>query len=83
MRDKRDREARDAMRKVLDENNGADPKEISTDLGGEFGPAFQGLLQDRGVAFRQKDPQQINALAGVDRTQQSIKSILKNFFLKD
>ena len=77
MQDKSDAETKDAMRKVLS-SNGTAFKEISVDLGREFGPGFEELMQDRGIVVRRKDPQQINAIAGVDRAQQSIKSILKN-----
>ena len=78
MSDKTDAEAKDAMRKIIQNNNNIAPKEISVDLGNEWGPRFTQYLEDKGTKLRKKDPQQINALAGVDRTQQSIKSILKN-----
>ena len=78
MQDKTDAQAKDAMRKIIQNSNHITPKEISTDLGNEFGPRFTQYLEDKGAKIRKKDPQQVNALAGVDRTQQSIKSILKN-----
>ena len=77
MQGKTDAETRDAMRKILTAN-GTAFKEISVDLGREFGPAFEELMKDRGVVVRKKDPQQVSAIAAVDRAQQSLKSILKN-----
>ena len=77
MQDKTDAQTRDAMRKILTAN-GTPFKEISVDLGREFSGGFEQLMKDRGIIVRKKDPQQINAIAGVDRAQQSIKSILKN-----
>ena len=77
MGSKTDAETKNAMRKII-AKNGTAPKEVSVDLGNEFGPTFQAFLEDQGVTIRKKDPQQVNALAGIDRTQQSIKSILKN-----
>ena len=77
MQDKTDAETRNAMRKILSAN-GTPFKEISVDLGNEFGPSFEALMRDRGIVVRRKDPQQVNAIAAVDRAQQSLKSILKN-----
>ena len=78
MAEKTDAEAKSAMRKILTQNENVAPKEVSVDLGREFGPSFQQFLEDKGVVLRKKDPQQVNTLAGVDRAQQSIKGILKN-----
>ena len=78
MQDKTDAETKSAMRKIIHNNDNIAPKEISVDLGREFGPKFQQYLEDKGTKIRKKDPQQINSIAGVDRAQQSIKSILKN-----
>ena len=80
MTEKTDAEAKSAMRKILAQNDNVAPKEVSVDLGREFGPSFQQFLEDKGVVVRKKDPQQVNTLAGVDRAQQSIKSILKHIF---
>mgnify|MGYP000019669810 FL=1 len=75
---KTDAETKDAMRKIIATNKGVTPKEISVDLAREFGPSFEQYLKDKGIAIRKKDPKSVNSLAGIDRTQQSIKSILKN-----
>ena len=77
MQDKTDTQTRDAMRKIL-AANGTPFKEVSVDLGNEFGPSFEQLMRDRGIVVRRKDPEQVNAIAAVDRAQQSLKNILKN-----
>jgi hypothetical protein len=77
MSDKTDKETKDAMRRIIRNNNNVAPNEISVDLGREFGPLFTQYLEDQGTQIRRKDPQAVNSIAGVDRTQQSIKGILK------
>jgi hypothetical protein len=52
--------------------------EIAIDMGKEFGPRFEHYLRKHGVAVRKKDPQQVNSIAGIDRAQQTVKSIPKN-----
>ena len=66
------------MRKIIRDNNNVAVKKISIDLGLEFGPKFQQYLEDKGTKIRKKNPQQVNSIAAVDRTQQSIKGILEN-----
>ena len=77
MTEKTDAQVLTAYRKIVGRNN-THPKEVSTDLGREFGPTFEAYLKDNGTANRKKDPQSVNSIAGVDRAQQSIKVILAN-----
>ena len=78
MKDKTDAEALRAYRRVVARNSNTSPKELSTDLGREWGPTVQQYLQDQGTAHRQKDPQQVNSIALVDRGIQSVKQIMGN-----
>jgi len=76
--DKTDAQTLGAYRRIIGRNNNTHPKEVSTDLGREFGPTFTAYLADHGTANRKKDPQSVNSLAGIDRAQQTIKTILAN-----
>ena len=49
MRDNEDPTTKDAMRKIVRAAGGA-PKEVSVDLGNEFGPTWKAYLEDLGVA---------------------------------
>ena len=76
--DKTDAQVLAAYRRIIGRNNNVHPKEVSVDLGTEFGPSFTAYLLDNGTANRKKDPQSVNSIAVVDRAQQSIKQILAN-----
>ena len=78
MKDKSDAEALRAYRRIVASNDNTSPKELSTDLGKEWGPTLQQYLNDQGTAHRQKDPEQINSIAAVDRGIQSTKQIMGN-----
>jgi len=75
---KKDKQVLTAYRKIIGRNDNTHPKEVSTDLGKEFGPSFTAYLKDNGTANRKKDPQSVNSIAAVDRAMQSIKVILAN-----
>ena len=76
--EKTDAQVLAAYRKIIGQNHNVHPKEVSTDLGKEFGPTFTAYLADNGTANRKKDPQSVNSIAGVDRAQQSVKTIMAN-----
>ena len=44
------------------------PRQITTDMGAEFGKPFDELLTKEGIAHCTKDPQEVNTLAVVDRS---------------
>ena len=75
---KKDAKVLEAYRKIIGRNNNNHPKEVSTDLGKEFGPTFTAYLKDNGTANRKKDPQSVNSIAGIDRAQQTIKKLIAN-----
>ena len=68
-------EATDAMERIL-EQTGRKPAEMNVDMGVEFGQPFQDMLRRRGIALRQKDPKDKNAIATVDRAIATLKSAL-------
>jgi len=78
MPNKTDAAIKKAMRKIIAANDGIFMHEVSADLGREFGPRSEHYLRKHGVAVREKDPQQVNSIVGIDRAQQSVKAILKN-----
>ena len=47
MMGKTDAETKDAMRKIIASNGGVAPKEVSVDLGREFGPSFESFLNEK------------------------------------
>ena len=77
MKDNKDINTKEAMRKIV-VAAGAAPHEISVDLGNEFGPSWQAYMQDQGAVVRKKHKEDTNAIAAVDRMQQSLKGILKS-----
>ena len=63
-----------AMKRLLD--SGLTVIEGSSDFGNEFNnPEMRKLLDDRGIAWRFKDPEDLNALSVVDRVGGIIKGI--------
>lgn len=52
------------------------PQVVSSDLGAEWGGAFAGLLEEKNIKHRYKDPRNANSLAVMDRQIQSAKLAL-------
>ena len=58
-------------------SSGRKPAEVDSDGGAEFTGPFDGLLTEKGIAHRTKNPKQTNSLAVVDATIKKIKDTLK------
>ena len=69
-----------AFRRIVSQNGGVVPKEITVDNDGAFA-SVETEVANKGGVLRRKNMQSVNTLAAVDRVIQSLKTILSSYSL--
>ena len=69
-----------AFKRIISQNGGVMPKEITVDLGNEYA-LLEPYITERGGVLRRKNVQSVNTLALVDKAIGTLKQILSSYSL--